>query len=305
MGLTVSDVIEQTRSQFLQPGGANLESWDRQVGALLAAADTMTVEGIAEYIPPSAVVEWDDNTMEAALVGEPATTTVPLALRGYLDTDPADHVAGTRVIVDPVYLKKVLYDGLRSVIALCNGAGLYAIRPTTGLTYQTSTLVTLPEGTTGIAGDVYVVNGSTYNVLSPSQFRVLNGFSPPKVQFLGGGIIGAALTLNVKRDYLQPTEVTLGVGETVLDVDLDDCYIPQSLQMHLAMGVAAHVLAGRDIPSVDSEHIRRTQANQGIPPGTRVNLGRTLWTQFMSNGVYAERARLVNLSPTSLQFERF
>lgn len=305
MGLTVLDVLHQTRSQFLQPGGVNQETFDEQSGAVTSGATSMTTDGLASYIAEGSIVEWDDNTMEAALVRSSAGAVVTFQERGYLDTAPAAHADGTRVIVDPVYLKKVLYDALRQVISLMNGAGLYAIRPATGLTYQTSTLVTLPQGTTGIAGDVYVANGTTYNVLTSQSFRYLGGFTPPKVQFLGGGIVGAALTMNVKRDYLQPSDVALGVGQTVLDVDLDNCFIPQSLQMHLPMGIAAQVLAGRDIPSVDSELVRRTQNNAGVPVGTRVNLGRTLWTQFLSGPVNAERNHLLGQSPVTISHERY
>lgn len=307
MGLLVSQVLEMSRSQHLQPGGANQETWDVQDGTLTSASASITTESLSDPLPEGAVIEWDDNTMEAALIKSSVGAVSQFQTRGYLDTVPAAHVDGTKIVVDSVYLKKVLYDALQATIAQLNGAQLYQIVPATGLTYQTSSLVTLPTGSLGVAGDIYVANGSTYNVLTPnSNFRVLTGFTPPKIQFLGGGIVGAALTINVKKDYVLPQNVTLGGGETVLDIDLgDDCGIPASLQMHLPLGVAAQVLWGRDIPQVDAEHIRRTQANAGVPVGARVNLGRTLWTQFMSSAVRAERDRLLTLSPPTISFERF
>lgn len=299
------DVIEMTRSQHLQPGGLNSETWAVQSGAVLAAATSLTMQE-ATTVPEGSVVEWDDETMEAALVKDRSGTTLNFQTRGYLDTDPADHADGTRLIVDSVYLKKILYDALRSVIASLRGFGLYAKANATGLTYVTSSPVTLPADAIDTLGEMYVANGTTYNLLlKGTHFRVLQHFSPIKVQFLSGGVLGGALTLPYKRDFIDPEDVTLGVGETVLDVDLDDCLIPASLQMHLPLGVAALVLSGRDIPQTDAEHVRRAMSNEGVPVGTRTNLGRTLWTQFISGPITSERVRLLETSPVAISHERY
>lgn len=312
MGLTVLDVIEMTRSQYLQPGGVNQETWDVMTADITADATGMTLEGLADSFPKAAMVEWDDNTMEAALLKEPVGTVVDFQQRGYLDTEPAAHAEGTRVVLDSVYLKKTIFDALRSVIAQLAGFSLYQIVPVTGLTYVTSTLPVLPAGTIGIHGDAYVANGTTYNVLTAAtSFRFLGNFTPPRIQFLGGGILGGAVTMNVKKDYTQPDVLfAADTGspreyQTVLDVDLDDCGIPTSLQLNLPMGMASVVLSGRDIPQVDAEHVRRAQANAGIPVGTRVNLARTLWTQFASGPVKAEQVRLLSQSPQTIVHERF
>ena len=303
MGLLVSEVLEMARSQHLQPGGANQETWDVQDGALLANSTEITTEGLADPISEGAVIEWDDNTMEAALIKSSVGPVSQFQTRGYLDTTAAAHSDGTKVVIDPVYLKKSLFDALQAALASLNGLHLYQIVSAPSLTFSTITPVTLPTGTIGIAGNVYAAYGTTYNVLAPSQFRLLTGFTPPKLQFFGGATEGAALTINVKKSYTLPEDVTLGVGETVLDVDLDDCGIPTLLQMELPLGIAAKLLTARDIPQVDSEHIRRTQANASVPIGTRTSLSRTLWTQFLEAAA-AERNRLLRLSPTTISYER-
>lgn len=304
MGLLVGEVIEMARSQHLQPGGVNTEEAAFQSGALTNTATSLTLsEAIA--VPDGAVIEWDDATMEAALVRDRAAAVLTLAKRGYLDTDAAAHSDGTRVIVDPIYLKKTLYDALQAVIGSLRGFGLYAKATSTSLTYQTSSFITLPATAIDTLNEMYVVNGSTYNVLTKgTNFRVLYHFSPIKVQFFSGGTVGAALTLPYKTDFILPDNATLGAGQTVLDVDLDSCLIPSSLQMHLPLAIAAHILSGRDIPQLDAEHIRRTAANQGVPPGTRTSLGRTLWTQFVSGPVMAERHRLLESNPVAISYER-
>lgn len=312
MGLTVGTVLEMARSQLLQPGGSNQETWDQQNGTLTSSSATMTLDGLAEYVAEGSIVEWDDSTMEAALVKSVAGAVVTFQERGFLDTTAAAHADNTRIIIDSVYLKKTLFDGLTAVISSLRGYGLYQRKFASGLTYVTSSFLTMPSDAIDTLNQMYVVNGSTYSVLTRStNFEFLPHFSPPKVRFFGGGTVGAALTLPYKADFTLPqdafdADTSSPPLASVLDVDLDDCGISPGLQRNLPLGIAAHVLSGRDIPSVDSEHVRRTQANAGIPVGTRVNLARTLRTQFESGPIQAEYVRLREANPIAVSsHERF
>lgn len=306
MGLSVRSVIEMARSQHLHPGNLNQEEVAYQSGALTNSATTMTLASTVN-IPDGEIVEWDDNTFEVALVKDQTVTTVNFAARGYLETIGEAHSTGTRIIVGPVYTKKVLYDALQAVIASLRGYGLYARAYTSSLTISTTSPVQLPAGAFGVASILYQ-NGSQWFPIDPNGYRLLHNYSgvdsAPAIQFFTG-FNGAATRIVYKRDYILPDAITLDPGETRFDVDLEtECLLPAALAHVLPLGIAAHVLTGRDIPSVDAEHIRRASANAQIPPGTRTSLSRNLQSRFLEAAL-AERYRLIEGNPVSITFAPF
>ena len=305
-GLTVRNVIEMAKSQHLYPGNVNQEEVAYQSGALTNSATTMTLaEAVA--IPDGEIVEWDDNTFDVSLVKSQTGTTVNFSARGYLETAAEAHADGTRIIVGPSYTRKVLYDALQSVIAGLRGRGLYAQVYTSSLTISTTAPVQLPTGAFGVSSILYQ-NGSNWFPLDANGYRLFHNYSgvgtAPAIQFLTG-LSGAATRIVYKRDYVLPEDVTLGGGETVLDVDLEeDCFLPAALTHALPLGVASHVLTGRDIPSVDAEHIRRASLTTQVPVGTRTSLSRTLQSRFQEE-IQAERHRLLEANPVSIVYSPF
>lgn len=295
MGLLVSDVLERAREEIFEAGGITRPAWDTQVGALTNSATALTVTGRETYIPPDGVVEWEDASMEVADVYTAVGTSVTLQTRGYLGSTAAAHSAGVKVIMDPPYPRYVLFNALKAVISQLRGFGLYGKAITTALTYSVTSPVSLPSGAFDVV-EVYWQNGSNwFPLVKGTNFRVFQNFgplltSPPAIQFLGGGTPGAALRVVYKTDFGTPAALT---------DDLDTLLVPSGLQHGLAQAVAGHVLMGRDVPHLESEHVQPDPQNP-LPPGTRSSVGQMLWNNFIRTFVLTERVKQLEQTPPTI-----
>lgn len=296
MGLTVAQVIERSREEIFQAGGVARPGWDVQEGLLAIDGLVLTVEGRHPNIPPNSILEWEDDSMEVAESKSVSGTAVTLQTRGYLGSSPAEHADGTKVLVNPPYHRYVLVNALKAVIGQLFGYGLYAVANSAGLlTYSSYEPVTLPTGAKDIVGStIWVFDGRNYHPLERgTDWRFIRALTPPKVQFLGGWA-GRAIYFDYKKDFDTST--------FALATDLDTAGIPATLQQHLATAVAGHVLMGRDVPSLEAEHIQPDpQAPQ--QPGIRANVGLRLWQTFLAGPVAAEHRRQLQENPTQIIFE--
>lgn len=295
MGLTAQDVLDRTRSEYLSSGGTKTEKWDVTDAAVDASQLTMSLAGRIT-VPADSVLEFDDGSMELVLnKSTDSNNDLTLQTRGYLESTAATHASGAKVVLDRVWPSQVLFNALQAVIGTLRGYGLYAVGYTSALTVNTLTPVALPAGATGVLS-MYYQNGSNWFPLAEgSGYRMFPNFTSAtdtSVQFFSG-FQGAALRVAYKTDYTLP--------DSLAD-DLDDCDIPATLQPHLAMGVAAYVLQGRDVPLLDNDKVRSALANAGIQPGTRSGVARNLLNTFVGVHVLAERNRLVSANPVSIVY---
>lgn len=294
MGLLVSDVIERAYEEIFEAGGVARPAWDVQSGSLDSSSLALVLEGRAQNTPPDGIVEWWDSTMEIADVYTTSGANVTLQTRGYLGTTAGSHSDGVKVVLDNPYPRYVLLNGLKSVISQLYGFGLYAKTNSAGsLSLSTSTPVSLPSGARDVAGNrIWVTDGSNYFPLIRGQhYEVIHAFTPPKIQFFPTvPWTGRAMYFDYKKDFTLPTALT---------DDLDTLGIPTSLQHHMALGLAGHVLAGRDVPMLENEHIR-PDPQQPQQPGTKASIGRMLWGQFVSGPVQAERQKQLESNPTTI-----
>lgn len=317
MGLTVNDVLERARDEALEAGGASRPAWDAQSGTINDSSLTLTLAGRQTYVPPDQLVEWDDSTMELADVYSTTGAVVTLRSRGYLETDAASHAAGTKVILNPPYPKIVLFNALSSVIGQLYGYGIYWKKLSTALTLSVTGPVSLPSGARDVLAVIHGFSGSSLiSLRKGTEFEVIyNGGTtvdaPPQIQFLStnGVPAGAGLRVGYKADFSLPQDVydadtsSPPAYSSVLDVDLDTCGIPTHLQPHLPTAIAAHVLMGRDVPLLESEHVAPDPQNPQ-QPGTRSSVGRMLWTNFITGPVQAERNRLLEANPIQITYTR-
>ena len=301
MGLTAEQVIERAYEEILEAGGTARPAWDVQVGAITDSATTLNLAGRQTYVPPDGLVEWWDSTMEAADVYSTASSVVTLQTRGYLGTTAAAHSAGTKVVLDNPYPRYILLNGLKAVVDQLRGYGLYNEAYTTTLTYNTTAPVELPAGAVDVI-DVLVQNGTNWFPLAKgTSYRIfyrygMTASSPPAIQFLSGGIQGAAMKVRYKKEFTTSTFALTTDLETTVGV-------PSTLVPHLASGLAGHILLGRDVPMLESEYMKPDPQNPA-QAGTKMNVGRALWTNFISGPVAAERVRNLETNPVVLTFDR-
>jgi hypothetical protein len=286
------EIIERTQSTYLWAGNNHPPAWDVQDGSLTNNALTMTVEGRLDRIPNEGTLEWDDDSMELALVKSVAATTVTFQERGYLETEAATHTDGTRVLIDNPYPKAIVFDALKTLIGMLYGFGLYRRNLDASRTLNNVSPVALDALDKDVASTIWWRSGSQWLKLRKgTHFEVIHEVSPIEIQFWGYGAQGSALRMTTKRDFTRPTALT---------DDLDNLGLSTSLQEGLSMGVAGLILQGRDVPLVQADHIRRSLEMQNAPVGTASNLGRMLWTTFVQQYVSAERMRLMESNPPSI-----
>lgn len=290
MGLTVANIVERSYEEILEAGGTSRPAFDVQEGTITDTDVDLTVEGRQDFIPPDGLVEWWDDSMEVAEVKTAENTDITLQTRGYLGTTAAAHTDGTKVVLDNPYPRYILLNGLKAVIGQLYGFGIYVKTNSAGVLTISSTPTTLPTGSRGIVGNViYEFDGIEYHPLVKGKhWNLIHAFDPPKIQF-NTWHAGRTIYFDYKKDFDTST--------FALSTDLDDVGIPSTLQQHLALGLAGHILMGRDVPALENEHIRPDpQAPQ--QPGTKASIGELLWRRFIQGPVMAERTRVLEQHPT-------
>lgn len=300
MGLTVENVIERAYEEILEAGGTARPAWDVLEGAIDASTLTIVLEGRQTYVPPDGLLEFWDSSMEVVEVKSTSSSTVTGQTRGYLGTTAAIHSDGAKVVLDNPYPRYVLLNGLKAVIDQLRGYGLYQEAFTSSLTYNTTAPVELPTGAKDVI-DILSQNGSNWLPLAKgTSYRVFYNFTgvntAPAIQFFGGGIQGAAMKVRYKKEFTTSTFALTTDLETTVG-------IPSTLAPHLPTGLAGHILMGRDVPMLEAEYIRPDPQNP-TQIGTKMNVGRALWTSFISGPVQAERVRNLETNPTVITYDR-
>lgn len=275
-------------------GGVNLPAWT-VLKEPVTTIDQKNIVLTDRNVPSNdSVLEFDDDSAELATVQYRSGTTAVLQERGYLETEPATHNAGIRVIFDNPYPKHLLLQSLQALIAQLYGFGLYRRRFATGYTFNAHTPLVLPADAKDVQANIWWRSGTKWLKLRKgTEFEVIQEAVPIEIQFWGYGATGSELRIPYKAEFGIPTALT---------DDLDTLGVPSSLQHDLATGLAARVLAGKDVPEATAEHIRRQLANQASPVGTRMSVSRALWQMFQ-NSIALERGRLLEAAPPQIVYQ--
>lgn len=286
--MLVRDVIERVESEWLRGGGANIPAWTFLTEAIGTGLVNIPLDGRAQ-VSRDTVLEFDDDSMELALTKTTSGNVAVPQVRGYLESTEAAHAAGTRVMLDNPFPRVTLLNGLKSLLLSLPSYGVYRRRRATGITFDMTKPIPLPADARDVIGHVSVKHGLRWQKLRKgTEFEVLHDPSPIEMQFWYGGYQGAEMRVTYKADFTT-TPFTLST-------DLSDAGVPESLQNELPVGLASRVLAGKEIPEVVAEHIRRQLAGQNVPPGTRLTVSQALWTRFLQ-ALQLERVRLLEQSP--------
>lgn len=289
--MLVSELIDRTYSQWLWPGGVSRPSFDILATGINTTETSIVTEGRIT-VPRDSVVEIES---ELILIESATASTLEANERGYLDTAPASHSAGVRILLDPKFSRKAIFDVLCTTIGDLYPA-LYRRVVDSSLEYTDREPMDLPTGTLELLrATVELSNGELQSLKQGVHYRVLPEFSPPKIRFSFGGMLGNTLTLVVAKDFTLPTDETKDLTSI--------CGVPASLAPHLAAAVAGTLLQAQELPRTAVDQIRRLLAQQGVQVGAALNVGQALKTMFEQR-VAAERRRLRVLDPPELVIER-
>jgi len=173
-------------------------------------------------------------------------------------------------------------------------AGLYNRLMDDTQTFALEQPFQLPAGGRKLLSVLVDQGSGHYNVLRRGWDLIeFPQFSPPRFRLVRGGVVSEPLHIVYAADFARPTAE---------DTDLTTLGIPDTLQDHLPMGVAAFLLQGKEIPRVQIEEIKRAIAAQsGVAVGATLNVSRALQAGF-DRQVAAERRRMFELDPEGFEF---
>lgn len=297
--MLVSEVIDRTYSEWLNPAGINRPAWDTVATAGVLAGTTegtFTVGGRIVNIPNDSLIEIDDELIRVSAV---STTTVTTNGRGYLETAAASHAVGSIVTVDPPFPRINVFNAIKTIISQLYPRGLY--RRTTNATFnwQTAAVQALDSGALDVLSILVRAPGSNELYAGPlmegRDYRIVYEFTPPKLLMIRGGYNGQAVTCITKKDFTTPAATS---------DDLDTLGVPTSLQSSLPMAVAGWLLQGREVPRVQIEDVRRQLASTGVQVGSALNVGQALLQQFWNGPVANERRRQFEMDPTRISVRK-
>jgi hypothetical protein len=290
----VSEVIDRTYSEWLAPAGV-----DRPASDLLATdwtastpgtGDTFSVEGRLNAIPPDSLLEIG---RELVLTRDFSTNDTGIVQdRGYLDTDPDVHLAGSKVYVNPKYSRQALLHACASVIGELYSLGLYVKAIDETQVYNTRETRQLPPGGKAILSILVRTGGGLerYEVLDRKgrDWIEYHQFTPSRYYLMRGGTNGLPMVISYKKDFILPTAES---------DELTDLGVMETLQPYLPLAMAGYVLQSKEIPRVQVEEIRRMLATTGIQVGQVMNIGQQMLRTFQQQYVGAERRRLREEDP--------
>jgi len=233
---------------------------------------------------------------EMILVDSVSGSTITTKERGFLETNPAAHSAADRVLINPLYPRKTVFDKLCEVIGDLYGNGIYVRKVDDTQTYTSTNILTLPAG----AKRLLRILVKDPNLNRWSRLRRgwdvydLPEFTPPAYQIVMGGGIGNTLKVVYATDFTPPTAETDDLGTV--------CGISDTLQPHLPMAMAGYLLQGKELPRVQMMEVRRLLATQGVQVGQALNVGQALITSFVQRFVQGERIRIEEQDPPDFEW---
>lgn len=287
------EAVQRCYSEFLEPAGVDRPAFDFQSGSLTDSATSITTQGLTSYVPQT-VIEWDDSTMELAMLDTAETTaTLSPVERGWRQTTAAAHSAGTRIWLNPDFYKIDVFNAIVSVIGQLYPLGLHVSATSSTTSVSSGAAFALESA---LIKDVYSVSclvDSQYVRLKKGvDYDTLLDFSPIKMQFYS--LPSSTVVIKVKKDFVLPTLLTDDLTTT--------CLVPSTLAPYIPMAAAGYLLQGRDIPAVLVEKIMREVEPDNVQPGTRLNLGQMLLKTFEQRYVGAERRRQREGSPHRFRY---
>lgn len=295
--MLVSEIIDRTYSEWLNPAGINRPAFDTLNGAITDSGTSLVLNARIANVPRDTILEIGSELI--LLKDNASAPTYTTAARGYLETAAAAHSDGDIVYIDPKFPRINLFNALVSIVGGLYPKGLYQRTTDSSITWDTSAVAALPSGTEDILSMVVRAPGSdenySDNLMEGRDYRVLWEFTPPKLRMIRGGYHNQTIHLVIKKDFTLPTAESDDITTT--------CGVSATLAPYLPMAVAGFLLQGREIPRVQIEDVRRALAAAGVQVGSAINVGQALLQNF-ERYVGDERRRMLEKDPTRFAVRR-
>jgi len=290
MSANIGKLVDRVYREYLEPND-DIQSFSILRGAMLADATDTTVEYESDYLTseeedllePGAVVEVNRELMLVTALNTSAEQlTVKRAFRG---TTLAAHSVDDVLRVNPVFPRNTVFDAVCDQIknlyptlfatetkSITSKVGYipldgtydnYLIAPIKAISQYTDFSAGSDETGTVYAGVavelVDLPNPFTYtDADGVEQTITYSNNGPNKVNAVQVYNVNAGHTVFVtfKKKFVTPT----AESDTLATIGLEDEYEPI-----IIAGVAAQMIAGRDIPAATAENITQSMQTQSFP----------------------------------------
>ena len=231
-----------------------------------------------------------------------STGTIPPYGRGMDGTSAANHAAGTRVIVQPLYPRKTVKDVMNQVITGI-GQRLYGVE-----------VLTLPPQLLTFAYELPAHTREVLSVRIADRDAVRLGSDVTRVRtWTFDRHAPARVSPTGKALYLMDTvgprdDVTVTISRDPARIMFDvqmftDTFLPESAWDVVVLLAASRLMATADAYNVVGRSVEANTLDSKVPPGQAVNQSKYLF-QLGTSRLEEERMRLLNSSAQHSHYSR-
>jgi hypothetical protein len=287
---------------------AHLRSFVRDQEMSTHLTSDMTFNALAVPVDNAAVVsrgriQIDDELIwvDSADRGN-STAVIPPYGRGMDGTQKAQHLAGTRVVVQPLYPRKLVKDKMNGAIASI-GQKLYGVERLTMAALTTSFIYPLPIYTRDVLS---VQVSDTRAGIAGNEVSFLREWTFDRRAPLDVSASGKALYVTKWIDALQELTVTISRDPATLYFDsqlFTESLLPESAWDIVVMRAASGLLATADSYSLAGRSVEANTLDAKVQAGAAVAQSKYLF-QLSEQRLAEERLRLLNSTSQRAHYSR-
>jgi len=302
MSTTIKNLIDRTYREYLEPND-DLNSYTALTAEVNASVTTIPFN-------PALLTQEEEDMMDAGTIIEIDTELMicteidtvnnqVTVIRGARGTTAATHTDASIIKIAPVFTRKAVFDAIvdqinnlfptlfavdTQSITASDGYSLIGDYSSPGThNYIVSIIGAISQYTDFSAGtDTTTINFSTVpssliELPNPFTYTDSTGTERTITYTTGPNVVHAVQFANVsanktvhvtfKKRFIEPTAET----DTLSSIGLEDEYVPI-----IMTGVAAQMVAGRDIPAATSSYITEAMAASQFPVGSSNSLRNSL-----------------------------
>lgn len=305
MSTNIGDVVDRVYREYLEPMD------DLQPYTLLTSSGGINATATTIKFDPTLLTQEEEDVMESGSIIEIGTELIlcksldsvdneVTVVRGVRGTTAAVHAEGAEIKIAPVFPRKNVFDAVcdqiknlyptlfatetKTVTAAIGYEILgdhgtdqdnnnYLIAPLRAISQYTD----FSSGSDETGIQYRGVSVSLVDLPNPFTYTDSDGVSRTKTYTTGPDVVHAVQTYNIlsghtvyvtfKKKFIDPTSES----DTLATIGLEDEYEPI-----IMAGVAAQLMAGRDVPTATSDYISDQLSTQSFPVGSAATIRNSL-----------------------------
>jgi hypothetical protein len=250
------------------------------------------VRGVAMGASPG-IIEIGSELIFADTIGQNGAGTIPPWGRGYLSTVAANHLAGTRVISQPIFPRAKILDEINQVLQRIFPL-VFAVK-----SYETTT--TIPVHTYDLPDDAMWILNAKWQ--PPNASKSWTGIRRWRVSPGGGTQFGdQGITVDVADGMMpgRPIQFLYAAKPTAFSSEADDFQTITGLNLGLTdvvtLGAAASLTQSQELSRLQMSSVEQQNRAQLVAPSAALTSSRFLEQKFQLR-LAEERRSLQRLYP--------